>query len=128
MDSVNPEFVSSDSQNECTRTKNVFSSLTEVSTGMVALIQMGYFWSPLTHRVKILQKIKSATSQIMHHTSHIMHINLEVILNINDQNSCALKQLIKTNRKKVCKAFFYENYQIDNIIVKLPTAPAFQTP
>ena len=37
MDSVNPEFASSDRKNEGTKTKNVFSSLTEVSTGKVAL-------------------------------------------------------------------------------------------
>ena len=36
IDNVNPEFASSDSKNECTRTKTI-SSLPEVSTGMAAL-------------------------------------------------------------------------------------------
>ena len=36
-DSVSPEFASYDSKNECTRTKNIFSYLPEVSTGTVAL-------------------------------------------------------------------------------------------
>ena len=37
------------------------------------LLRWGIFGLPLTHRVKILQKIKSGTSHITHHTSYIIY-------------------------------------------------------
>ena len=54
---------------------------------------------PLTHRVKILQKIKFGTSHIPHHTSPIAY-EFVSLKKISDQNICAVQQLIKTDHKK----------------------------
>ena len=57
------------------------------------LPRWGIFGLPLTHRVKILQKIKSGTSHITHHKSHIA-FELVGLQNIRDKRSCAIQQFI----------------------------------
>ena len=71
---------------------------------VLILPRWGIFCLPLTHRDKILQKIKPVASHILHHTSKFLQIS-------SDQNSFSLQQFIKINPKESCKKK-YENYWI----------------
>ena len=83
--------------------------------------QMGIVGLPLTHRVKILQKIKSGTSHILHHTSHITYcrgickfykiVVIKIVVPFNN--------LLKLILRKVVKYFLYENYRIFNTNVSV---------
>ena len=51
----------------------LFGHVVHLGSKGLRLPRWGIFGLPLTHRVKILQKIKSGTSRITPHTSHITY-------------------------------------------------------
>ena len=68
-------------------------------------LRWGVFGLPLTHRVRILQKIKSGTSHITHYTSNITYYigmckfyKISLINTVVTFNN-SLKQILKTSDK-----------------------------
>ena len=80
------------------------------------LSRWGIFGLPLTHIIKILQKVKSGTSHIMHHTSDITYciwigkfykiLVIKIVVPFNSSFKLILKKFVNY--------FFYYYYRIDN--------------